>query len=240
MRVQVRNVEFSVEEDEFGPFWRRVVDGCWEPASFRVLDRMLTADSTFVDIGAWIGPLTLYAANLADRCHAVEPDPRARAGLLANVACNPGLADRIKVRSVAVGEVAGKARMGSITSDVGGDSMSSLLFGTAATSWVVECVTLEGLMSGFDIAGLGLVKIDIEGAEVEVLNGSRGFIEKTHPPLFLSVHGRFWPDPLPRMRVLLDVLSTYHELLTPEFVPIDRRCLLDQDHLGGLFELVAV
>ncbi len=220
MRVQVRNVEFSVEEDEFGPFWRRVVDGCWEPASFGVLDRVLTADSTFVDIGAWIGPLTLYAANLADRCHAVEPDPRARAGLLANVACNPGLADRIQVHSAAVGEAVGQAHMGSITSDVGGDSMSSLLFGTAATSWVVECVTLEGLISGFDIPSLGLVKIDIEGAEVEVLNGSREYVEKTHPPLFLSVHGRFWPDPLPRMRVLLDVLSAYDEILTPSSCPL--------------------
>ncbi len=240
MRVQVGDVEFFVEEDEFVPFWRRVIDRDWEPASFGVLDRMLTADSTFVDIGAWIGPLTLYAANLAHQCHAVEPDPRARAGLLANIARNPGLAERVHVHSVAVGEVAGAARMGSITSDNGGDSMSSLLFGAAATSWAVECVTLEELISGIDLTSPGLVKIDIEGAEVEVLNGSRDYLEKVHPALFLSVHGRFWADPLPRMRLLLDVLSTYQEILTPEFVPIDRQCLLDQRHLGGLFELVAV
>ena len=238
MKVQVRDVEFHVWEDEFAPFWRRVTAGDWEPASFGVLDRMLTTDSTFLDIGAWIGPLTLYAANLAPRCHAVEPDPRARAGLLANIARNPRLAGRIQVHPEAVGEVSGQGRMGNITSDVGGDSMSSLLFGTAANAWAVECVTLEGLISG--IGTPSLVKIDIEGAEVEVLNGSREYIEKSRPPLFLSVHGRFWPDPLPRMRALLDVLMAYREILTPEFVPIDRRRLLDQHHLGGLFEILAV
>ena len=238
MRVQVGEVEFFVEEDEFGPFWRRVADGDWEPASFGVLDRMLTADSTFLDVGAWIGPLTLYAANLAQQCHAVEPDSRARAGLLANVARNPRLAGQIHVHPEAVWDVNGEAQMGNITSDVGGDSMSSLLFGTAANSWAVECVTLESLISGIDMPSL--VKIDIEGAEVEVLNGSRDYLEQLHPPLFLSVHGRFWSDPLPRMRALLDVLSPYREILTPEFVPIDRQCLLDQPHLSGLFEILAV
>jgi FkbM family methyltransferase len=238
MRVQIRDVEFHVEEDEFAPFWRRAAAGDWEPASFGVLDRMLHADSTFLDIGAWIGPLTLYAANLASWCHAVEPDPRARAGLITNIARNPGLAGRIQVHPEAVGEASGQGRMGNITSGAGGDSMSSLLFGTAANAWDVECVTLERLISG--IGPPSLVKIDIEGAEVEVLHGSREYIDRTRPPLFLSVHGRFWPDPLPRMQALLDVLSAYREILTPEFVPIDRQSLLDQHHLGGLFEILAV
>jgi FkbM family methyltransferase len=231
-------VEFSVDEDEFAPFWQRAEAGDWEPASFAILDRMLAADSTFLDIGAWIGPLTLYAASVARRCHAIEPDPVARAGLLANIARNPQLAGRIQVHAEAVGEASGQGRMGNITSDAGGDSMSSLLFGTAANAWPVECVTLEELISGIDPPSL--VKIDIEGSEVEVLAGSREYIEKTRPPLFLSVHGRFWPDPLPRMRALLDVLSAYREILTPDFVPIDRQCLLDPDHLGGLFEILAV
>jgi FkbM family methyltransferase len=238
MQIRMRDVEFLVVEDEFAAFWRRVCDGDWEPASFAVLDHMLTPDSTFLDIGAWIGPLTLYAANLVHKCHAVEPDARARAGLLANIGCNPRLAERIQVHPEAVGEVPGQAQMGNITSDVGGDSMSSLLFGMAPGAWTVECVTLEGLIDSIDMPSL--VKIDIEGAEVEVLKGSRNYLEEVRPPLFLSVHGRFWPDPLPRMRALLDVLSAYNEILTPELVPLDRQCLLDQHHLAGLFEILAV
>jgi len=238
MQIRVRDIEFFVEEDEFAPFWRRVCDGDWEPASFAVLDRMLTPGSTFLDIGAWIGPLTLYAASLAQKCHAVEPDPRARTGLMANIACNPRFAERIQVHPEAVGEIRGEAQMGNITSDFGGDSMSSLLFGTAQNAWTVECVTLDELIGSMDVPSL--VKMDIEGAEVEVLNGSRNYIEEVRPPLFLSVHGRFWPDPVSRMRTLLGILSAYHDILTPEFLPIDRQCLLDQHHLAGLFEILAI
>ncbi|HEY5880194.1 MAG TPA: FkbM family methyltransferase [Nakamurella sp.] len=201
---------------------------------------MLTPGSTFVDVGAWIGPLALYGAGLADRCHAVEPDPIARDGLLANVARNPKLADRIRVHPVAIGAAAGSARLGNITSAAGGDSMSSLLFGTAATSWTVECVTLEEFISDIDPPRVALVKIDVEGAEVEVLGGSRDYIERWHPPLFLSVHGRFWSDPLPRMKELVDILSSYREVMTTEFLPFDPLRLLDDDILHGLFELVAV
>jgi FkbM family methyltransferase len=240
MQVTVGQAEFVVADDEFVPFWRRVVAGDWEPASFHVLDRMLKPGSTLVDIGAWIGPLTLYGAGLADRCHAVEPDPRARDGLLANISRNPGLADRVRVHPVAIGATAGPARLGNITSVVGGDSMSSLLFGTAATSWPVECVTLEEFISGIDPPHLALVKIDIEGAEVEVLGGSRDYIERVHPPLFLSIHGRFWSDPLPRMKELVDILSSYREVMTTEFLPLDPRYLLEDEALHGLFELVAV
>lgn len=240
MQVQVGDIAFTVQDDEFEWFWKQVTDRAWEPDSFDVLRRLLTPDSTFVDVGAWIGPLTLYGAHLARRCHAVEPDPRARTALNTNVALNPDLSDRISVHSVAVAEFEGTTKLGNITSKVGGDSMSSLLFGDAPTSWVVDSVTLEGLINSLSIGKLGLVKIDIEGAEVEVLSGSWSYIETVKPPLFLSVHGRFWPDPRPRMQRLLNVLSTYREILTPKFLPLDPRTFLDEDHLGGLFEIVAL
>jgi FkbM family methyltransferase len=240
MQVQVGDISFAVQDDEFEWFWKQVADHQWEPDSFEVLHRLLAADSTFVDVGAWIGPLTLYGAHLAGGCHAVEPDPRARAVLTANVALNPDFNDRIHVHSVAVAEFEGAAKLGNITSRAGGDSMSSLLFGDAPTSWVVDCFTLEGLINKLDIDKVGLIKIDIEGAEVEVLSGSWSYIETVKPPLFLSVHGRFWSDPLPRMQRLVDILSTYQEILTPQFLRIDPRTFLDADHLGGLFEIVAL
>jgi len=205
-----------------------------------VLQRFLTPSSTFVDIGAWIGPLTLYGAHLAGHCHAVEPDPLARAALTANIALNPELSNPINEHPVAVAEFEGKAKLGSITSSSGGDSMSSLLFGHSSVSWTVECVTLEGLIDSLGIVTPCLVKIDIEGGKVEVLSGSWEYIERVKPPLFLSVHGKFWPDPPPRMERLLNVLSTYREILTPQFMPVSLGTLLDADHLGGLFEIVAL
>ena len=65
MEVAVGRARFQVTDDEHAAFWHRVVAGDWEPDSFRVLDRMLFPGCTYVDVGAWIGPLTLYAATIA-------------------------------------------------------------------------------------------------------------------------------------------------------------------------------
>src|SRR5262245_63720917 len=65
MRVRVRDVSFQVRDDEYAAFWARVGSGDWEPDSFGILDHFLSGESTFVDIGAWIGPLTLYGASIA-------------------------------------------------------------------------------------------------------------------------------------------------------------------------------
>jgi FkbM family methyltransferase len=240
IEVRVGRHSFRVVDDEFAAFWERVTDGDWEPHSFAVIDHFVSSGLTFVDIGAWIGPLSLYAAHLTDRCHAIEPDGRARACLEANIALNPPLAERIVVHPVAIAERPGVARLGSITSAVGGDSMSSLLFGDADASWPVECVTLEAFVGTLPPGPLGLVKIDIEGYEVSVLEGSRSYLAASHPPLYLSVHASFWDEPRPTMERLLDLLSTYRELLTPALEPIAPDDLLDDDHLSGLFELVAV
>ena len=71
--VMVRARSFAVQQDEFAAFWARVAAGGWEPDSFALIDRFVTPGTTFVDIGAWIGPLTLYAASVACEVLAIEP-----------------------------------------------------------------------------------------------------------------------------------------------------------------------
>jgi hypothetical protein len=59
----------------FESFWKSVERGEWEPYTFSVLDRFVTPETTVIDIGAWIGPVTLYAAKTAKHVFAIEPDP---------------------------------------------------------------------------------------------------------------------------------------------------------------------
>ena len=245
MEVVVGRARFVVTDDENAAFWHRVVAGDWEPDSFRVLDRMLFPGCTFVDVGAWIGPLTLYAATIAGCCHAFEPDPVARAALEQNLLLNPDLARHVIVHPEAVAAHPGQVQLGNITSDQGGDSMSSLLFDGADTGWDVKSVTLREVLTAVatpHAPRLGLVKIDIEGSEAEVLAAARDLIEDQHPPLFLSVHARFWEETGPRqerLEVLASVLSCYPEVLTASLEPMTLESMFDQEHRGGLFELLA-
>ena len=64
------------------PPWPRVPAGAWEPYTFEMLDRLLLpADrapdgaATLIDIGAFNGPISLYAASIGASVYAVEADP---------------------------------------------------------------------------------------------------------------------------------------------------------------------
>ena len=51
----------------------------------------------------------------------------------------------------------------------------------------VNLVSLEELVNRFGVASI--IKIDVEGAELEVLEGGRNYLKEVHPKLFLSTHG---------------------------------------------------
>jgi FkbM family methyltransferase len=236
--VRVDGVAFRVG-GQHDDFWRRVIAGDWEPNSYAVLDHFLRPGLVLVDIGAWIGPLTLYAAAIGARCLAFEPDPVARSELVTNLALNPTLAGWVTVSECAVGARPGQVRLGNITSEQGGDSMSSLLFAEAATGWEVPAVGLGEVLCGISPEDLGLVKIDVEGAEVEILDGAADYLARQRPPLFISVHARFWrPDPLPRLRRLAELLDAYEIIMTPDFEPFPLDQMFSDSYASGLFEIV--
>ncbi len=63
--------------------------GAWEPHTFVLLDQHLRPNSVFVDIGAWVGPLTLYACTKPGvRVVALEPDAIALRRLRENLQLN--------------------------------------------------------------------------------------------------------------------------------------------------------
>ena len=55
------------------PFWQRVAAGRWEAHTLNILQRFNSPDRTMLDIGAWIGPTTLFGAHFAREVLALEP-----------------------------------------------------------------------------------------------------------------------------------------------------------------------
>src|SRR5271169_2276295 len=95
---------------DYSDFWRRMQDGAWEPETLWLLDRLLTPGVEFYDIGAWIGPTTLFASMKGVRVVAFEPDPVARKALATNLALNP-TAGSVSVRPYALAAARGKASL---------------------------------------------------------------------------------------------------------------------------------
>jgi FkbM family methyltransferase len=60
----------------------------WEESTLRFVMETTDEQTTFIDIGAWIGPVSLVASARAKRVIAIEPDPATASELEEIVALN--------------------------------------------------------------------------------------------------------------------------------------------------------
>jgi FkbM family methyltransferase len=165
-------------------FWGLFETGDWEPQLDEVLAAHLTPKTTLVDIGAWIGPVSLVASRLCARVVAVEPDPVAGERLLANLGRQRK--QNVTVHPVALSAADGTVQIGRRADRRFGDSMTSVIFTEDAID--VPARTLETLLAEADPPTVGLIKMDIEGGEEQVLPACAATIRQLGAPLLLSIH----------------------------------------------------
>jgi FkbM family methyltransferase len=148
------------------------------------LKNFLYPGGTFVDVGAHIGYFTLIAADIVGpkgRVIAFEPDPRNASILTANVN-SAGKDDMVKIVRAAVG-----AKSGTILfqrSDPDYRSQIAAEGGCSETIVVVQCTLNE-----FDLPQGTVIKVDVEGAEVDVLQGATNYLESKKTTWIIETHG---------------------------------------------------
>ncbi len=162
------------------------VGGAFEPNEFVFLDAILERGMTFVDGGANDGIYSLFAARRVGpggTVLAVEPSGREHRRLLANLERNPDM--RVIPVRAALGRAPGEALLA--VAEVGhegqntiGESVSNPKVATAKHE-TVPMTTLDGLVEEHGLARVDVVKLDVEGSEVDALLGARKTIERFHP-----------------------------------------------------------
>jgi FkbM family methyltransferase len=191
----------------------------------RQLTSRMRAGRTFVDIGAFIGTHSIFFARFcgAGRVFAFEPNPRSRAALERNIARH-GLNASIHVKSCALGPARGRGVLCEPKSANGGSTTVRASRRHAATS-EIEDVAIEPLDAMIpDDADVGLIKIDVEGAEVGVLRGADRVIARSLPVLSIEIH------PAARLARVLWLLGVYGYVVTdclgfsPNYVLVPSRC----------------
>lgn len=160
-------------------FWREWEAGRWEPETRAALARLLTPETTYLDIGAWIGPTVLWAAPLCRRVIALEPDPVAFVHLTHNVAGLPNVA----CYAFALAPESGITQL--YHRGAFGDSMSSLV-PTGEDAMSVPTITPAVLLG--NVEPPAVAKVDIEGGEALVLPDLAPLLVERQIPLLLSVH----------------------------------------------------
>ena len=142
------------------------------------------------DVGANNGVYTHALAKRGALVEAFEPQPECVAVLQA-------YASRRRLRNVQVHPVALSATAGIGTLHLprgSSSSPSASLRATADTDVALE-VILEPLDS-FELFDLAFVKIDVEGAELDVLGGAAETLKRCRPLLFVEIEQRHHREPI--------------------------------------------
>ncbi|HEY3848819.1 MAG TPA: FkbM family methyltransferase [Acetobacteraceae bacterium] len=164
----------------------------FEEGTLRFFDAVLPRCTRMVDFGAYIGFTALYAAMHVDKVFAFEPSPVNHELLARNVAENPELASRIRMFRHGLG-----ARDEQVTLYAKGtaDSGSSvfreverdrLLSGRPDA--VIPLRDAAAVLREIGMDERTLLKIDIEGAEYEVLRVIAPLLAEHKPWLHVSFH----------------------------------------------------
>lgn len=129
--------------------------------------------AVFVDVGANVGYYTLVASKLVGamgRVYAIEPVPSTATLLRVNVKLNG-------CSNVVVYEVAAWSTRGSLTLKIPASMYGYASAVREGASVTVCASTLDDILQ--DEASIHLIKIDVEGAELDVLKGAQSVLRRT-------------------------------------------------------------
>lgn len=168
----------------------------YEPAFYEAFVSSLRPGMTVLDLGAHIGLFTLGAAARTrgtGRILSFEPAPGPYRMLQRHLDIN-SLAATVTAFPYAVSDADGSLeffthRMNTVGSLDGAhtERFRALDPGAAIETLRVRSVTLDSFCAQFDVRP-DVIKIDVEGAENQVLRGGREMLRLCRPVLFCEVH----------------------------------------------------
>lgn len=164
----------------------RYLYGTYEYVYASAFIGQITAGSLAVDIGANIGEYTLLAAlstGPAGRVLAVEPNPTLHSRMFRILEINSIY--NVNVVPVALGSSDDR---GMLTVPPGAAALGTLqapaVTGDPGTSIAVSIRRLDDILVDEDRRRLGVVKVDVEGWELEVFRGGRETLANVKPVVF--------------------------------------------------------
>lgn len=202
--------------------------GCWlgsyELANQKAHQRIIKPGVTVFDIGANVGFFTLFFSKLVGKkgqVVAFEPFAENVLYLLRHMRKN-------NCRNVTVYQTAVSGRTGLASFFAGPSGSTGTIIETqpnpTKTSYYVPVVSLDELIEKHDMSVPDIIKMDVEGAESDVLLGARSLMDKKGPTWFISLHSEKQKE---KCRHILEQFSYDLFLLNGEKKQLGKRIVED-------------
>lgn len=165
--------------------------GVYEHENIKLLISLIRPGTTYFDIGANIGLMAVPILGSCQECRVLsfEPSPNALP-YLQKTAQNSDFNDRWKVVGKAVGKTVGAIDFCIAPEDMGAfDGMRNTNRVETTNTVSVPITTLDAEWAALGSPDVSVIKIDVEGAELDALNGALECIRHTKP--FILVEWNF-------------------------------------------------
>jgi len=193
-----------------------LLHGAYEASEIATVLALAKPGSTTIDVGANVGMYTVALATRigsAGKVLAFEPVPQTSHRLRENIALNS--LDNVEVFEAAAGECPGLADL-QLADDSAYASMTGVKQGRAIGKRLSVRVTpLDEVWNDRQRPVVSFCKIDVEGAELSVLEGAKEMLATCRPALLLEA------DPGPELDALASWLKPrdYRERRSADFRP---------------------
>jgi FkbM family methyltransferase len=157
--------------------------GWYEPSTVRTVASLLRPAMVFIDVGANIGQYTLLASKLVGppgAVHSFEPSPTMFSWLSRNVRANGGR--NIHLNRLALGDREKTATLYLSTPENTGATSMNQQYNFSGKRTDVHCITLDSYLAQHGIMSVDVMKVDVEGAELEVLIGAEKLLTGPNAP----------------------------------------------------------
>lgn len=167
-------------------FWDSFEAGTYDPLLLSLIDKHVRPGSVFVDIGSWLGAFSLYAVAKGAIALAVEPDPVAFAALQENALLNEELGE-IHLFPFALSTDGEPVELAALVAGLGLTRVVEQGGDLKVTSGTLERFLFTAELEPSQVS---LVKLDVEGYELELLPTLAPWLAARNIPLIVSLHGK--------------------------------------------------
>lgn len=173
---------------------RTIQEGIFESDTVATIREFLRPDSTYLDIGANLGLLSLpFLATPGLEIHSFEPEPSTFQflGQTHSAARNPNW----HLHELALGKEPGVAEFhhGDPTDAAYAGLRDTGRSGAASHTTKVTVATLDELWDDWGKPAVSVIKIDVEGGELDVFAGGRDLINTCRPAIISEIDPANYP-----------------------------------------------
>jgi FkbM family methyltransferase len=159
----------------------------FEPGERAFVQRFLRPGMTVLDIGAHHGFYTILASKLVGstgKVFAFEPSPRERKALRLNLKLNRR--KNVSIQEAALGREESQGTLYVVEQQTGINSLRPPAISSATSSVRVRVTRLDDFVRENRIERVDFVKLDVEGAELSVLEGATELLRRHSRPVILA------------------------------------------------------